>query len=486
MLLPSHGGELDQMISEKRSRRVLFVSYLFPPTGGVGVHRVSKFVKYLPQYEWNSSVLTVSNASVPLHDPSLTRDVPAGTLIRRAKTYEPGYALKAAVAGGNETTKRGNPLKKFAKNCARRLANSVLLPDAQILWHPRAYREGMKLLHDTHHDAIIATGPPFSSFLLGARLSRKTGLPLILDYRDEWDISNTYWENKGQGWFANTIQTRQQISVVRQADLIIATTPSSAAAIEDFARRHGSRAKVSYIYNGFDPDDYSSESPLAAARLTDPKAKFRLAFIGTLWNLNSIEPVVEALLKISREHPHLAETLELFLAGRRMPDQDAILDRLKETPVTVIRNPFVSHDDAIDMMRSADALLMLNSQLPKTQRIINAKTFEYMAAQRPMFVVAPRGDVWDIVRDLPGTTLCWPNDINDIAEKLLLALELHRCGERYAGATWNISCYKRSELTRQLALHLDQLVLEKSSAISRSHTARSESASILERPGSNP
>jgi len=446
------------MSSMTKPRRALFVSYLFPPTGGVGVHRVSKSVKYLPQFGWSSSVLTVSNASVPLHDPSLLRDIPAGTIIRRAKTYEPGYAVKAAVSGSQKSAGGRASITGFVKGLARRVANTALQPDSQILWHPHAYRDGLKLLAETPHDVIIATGPPFSSFLLGKKLSRKTGLPLILDYRDEWDISNAYWENKGQGRFANAVQNRQQSRVVRAADLILATTPSSAMAIEEFAFRNGSRAPVSFIYNGFDPDDWRTAPPDEALRLTDPNAKFRLAFIGTLWNLNSIEPVVEALLRISREQPALAERMELFLAGRRTGDQDAILDRLNGTPVSVVRHPFVSHDEAVALMRSADALLMLNSDLPKAQRIINAKTFEYMAARRPIFVVAPPGDVWEVVRDLPGTVLCAPGDQEGIVSKLLLTLELHRCGERFEGANWDISRFERGRLTAQLATHFDRIV----------------------------
>ncbi|SFH71732.1 glycosyltransferase [Planctomicrobium piriforme] len=468
------------MMFAQRPPRVLFVSYLFPPTGGVGVQRVSKFVKYLPQAGWESSVLTVSNASVPLHDESLVRDIPPGTLIRRAKTYEPGYALKTAVSGGNSKQGSAGGLVRAAKSVVRRIANTALQPDPQILWHPHAYREGLKLLQAAPHDAIIATGPPFSSFLLGAKLSRKTGLPLILDYRDEWDISNAYWENKGQGQFANWIQTRQQASALRTAQVILATTPSSAAAIEEFARRHGSTAKAMYIYNGFDPDDYPAATAVQA-RTGDSAEKFRLAFIGTLWNLNSIQPVVEALLKISAAQPVLAGTLEIFLAGRRTPDQEAQLDRLQGTPITVTRSPFVSHDEAIDLMRSADALLMLNSDLPKTQRIINAKTFEYMAARRPMFVVAPQGDVWDVVRDLPGTVLCKPADIDGIAEKLLLTLELHRCGERFTDATWDISRFERRQLTRELAKLLDQTVADAHAG----SAVTSPASGMVERPESH-
>lgn len=439
-----------------RHRRVLFVSYLFPPVGGVGVHRVTKFVKYLPEFGWMSSVLTVSNPSVPLIDGSLLKDIPPGTIIRRAKTLEPGYALKKAVSGGASGGGRANPIMTFVKGAIRRVANAVLQPDSQILWHYHAYRQGIQLLNDVPHDVIIATGPPFSSFLLGARLSRNTGLPLILDYRDEWDISNAYWENKGQGRLSNWIQHRQQSHAVRQADVLLATTPSSAAAVEDVGIRAGSKARATYIYNGFDPDDYPGNVPLLRRDYGAGTDRFRLAFIGTLWNLNSIEPVVQALLRLSERNSVLAGELELLLAGRRTADQEALLDRLNGSPIKVTRLPFVSHAEAISLMQSADALLMLNSDLPKAQRIINAKVFEYMAARRPLFVVAPQGDVWDIVRKLPGAAMFVPADIDGICEQLGMRIEQHRLGVTAESVPWDIDRFQRRNLAFELAELLNE------------------------------
>ena len=439
-----------------RFRRVLFVAYQFPPVGGVGVHRVTKFIKYLPEFGWESSVLTVANPSVPLFDESLNRDIPPGTLIRRAKTYEPGYGVKQAVAGDTQRTR--SPLawiQKCLRGAVRTCGNILLQPDAQILWHPHAAREGSRLLSDLPHDVIVATGPPFSSLILGAKLAHKSGLPLILDYRDEWDISNAYWENKQQGRLANWIQQRQQARVLKRAKRVLATTPSSAEAIEHTAQRAGSSAVVTSLYNGFDPDDYPHATSPEKENLGHGTDRFRLAFIGTLWNLNSIEPVVRALEQLTASQPNLAGQLELLLAGRRTPDQETLVDRLHETPVALTQLPFLEHSRAVQLMRSADALLMLNADLPQTQRIINAKTYEYMAARRPMFVVAPPGDVWDIVRDLPGTRLCRPADVDAIAENLALAIEEHRCGINHQDAVWDIARFHRRELTRQLADLLD-------------------------------
>ncbi|MCI0408957.1 MAG: group 1 glycosyl transferase, partial [Acidobacteria bacterium] len=176
------------------SRRVLFVAYQFPPVGGVGVQRVTKFVKYLPGYGWGTSVLTVANPSVPLIDQALLGDIPEGTLIRRARTWEPRYWMKAMVAAEKSAAVEGG-LVRQSRNVIRRTANLLLQPDPQILWVPPAVREGRRLIADVPHAAIVASAPPFSTFLVGRILARKSSLPLVLDYRDEWGLTNQLEQN---------------------------------------------------------------------------------------------------------------------------------------------------------------------------------------------------------------------------------------------------------------------------------------------------
>jgi glycosyltransferase involved in cell wall biosynthesis len=441
-------------------RRVLFVSYLFPPVGGVGVHRVTKFVKYLPQFGWDCSVLTVANPSTPLIDGSLRRDVPVSTVVCRAKTLEPGYGLKAAVgAGDSERTGLLALAKRAGKNLARRAVNTILQPDPQILWRPAALREGKKLLRETPHDAIIATGPPFSSLLLGATLARSSGVPLILDYRDEWGISNAYWENKQHNWVSNLIQKRMQFSAVRAAEVLLATTPSSAKELERTSEAAGSRARARFIYNGFDPDDFGVDSRHAARiNYGNGVDKCRLAFVGTLWKLNPIGPVVDGILHLAERRPDLAGRLEIVLAGRRTPEQDAELNRLNASPVKVVRQPFMAHDEAVRLMHDADALLLINADKPETHRIVNAKTFEYMAARRPIFVVAPRGDLWDVTASLPGTIQVAPSNPVEIAEGFVKLLERQAAGVEFDARVWDIARFERKRLAQELAELLDDVV----------------------------
>lgn len=442
-------------------RRVLFVAYAFPPAGGVSIQRVTKFIKYLPEFGWTSSVLTVANPSVPLLDDSLLGGLPPDLIVRRARTLEPGYAFKSSVAGGQGAAapSLAGRVRSLLAHAARTVGNLVLQPDPQILWRPDALRVGAALLHAVQHDAIIATGPPFSSLLLGQALSRRSGVPLVLDFRDEWTISNAYWENKQQGKFGNWLQGRMQRGALAAASLVLGTTPSTAAELSRLAAAAGSGSRVDYIYNGFDPSDYPPrEQHGPRVDYGHGTGNFRLAFVGTLWNLNPIAFATEGILRLAQRAPELAARLELVVAGRKTAQQDLILDRLAASPVKLTRLPFVAHKDAVRLMCDSDALLLVNADLPNTERIINAKSFEYMAARRPVFVVAPRGDLWDLLGGLPGTILCEPKDTAGIADGLAAAIARWQHGVSYDAEAWDLARFERRTLAGRLAGLLDETV----------------------------
>jgi glycosyltransferase involved in cell wall biosynthesis len=379
------------------------------------------------------------------------------------------------VAGGTEQAPGLlTRVRSGVRGAVRTAANSMLQPDPQILWRPDAIRVGLQLLRETPHDAIIATGPPFSTFLVGATLSRRTRLPLILDYRDEWSISNRYWENKGHGWLANRIQQRMQRSALRAADVVLATSPSSAGALAELADDAGSFARTTWIYNGFDPDDFhpgALPDGLAAAAEERSK-KFRLTCVGTLWNLNPVAPIVRAVRRLIQQSPALAAQLELVFVGRRTPEQEAELDQLNGTAVSVRRLPFVAHDQAVAAMLDADALLLLNADLPHAERIINAKSFEYIAARRPMVVCSPRGDLWNVLQDMPEVHLRRPADTAGIADDLADLLQRFAAEGRIPSTDGDISMFERAEQAGELAVLLDDLANDRPASMQRALVAQ--------------
>ena len=408
---------------ERRQRRLLLIAYQFPPVGGAGVQRVTKFVKYLPQFGWQVTVLTVKNPSVPILDESLLRDIPKQTILARAKTWEPGYAIKSLVARANTPSAPTfrSVIRSSIKNALRSLANGVLQPDPQILWVPDAIRMGRELLSSQTYDAILASGPPFSTFLVGRALSLRCGVPLAVDYRDEWDLANEYMENRKFGRMASFIQRRQQERVLRSASAVIATTQASAARLKSSLERAGSQARASCIYNGFDPDDFPAAANEQATRRSD--APLRVVYVGTLWKLTSMAPFGEALRALSNRLPDLGRRFKLVVAGRRTPEEQQSLDSLQAATGCVEQLAYVEHKDAVALMRSADILLANLADLPGTDRVLPAKAFEYLAVRRPILALTPRGELWSLLQQHPGTALFNPANVGDIAAFLEFSLE---------------------------------------------------------------
>ncbi len=430
-------------------RRALFIAYTFPPVGGAGVQRTTKFVKYLPQFGWDVSVLTVSNPSVPLRDESLCRDVPPSTHIVRARTLEPSYATKAALTARTVRPDGGSAIK----GALRGAVLGLLQPDPQILWNAQAFVIGLRALWEVPSDVIVASAPPFSSLLLGAALSRAANLPLVLDYRDEWGVSHKYWENRQLRGPSVAIQRAMESYGLRRARAVIATSPQSAAVLERLCRRARSSASVSHIFNGFDPDDFRTV-PTAAPRASD--ATFRLVYTGTLYNLMSPEPLVAAIEALAKERPDLAGRIELVFAGRHAAEQSARLSRAGR--VCRLRTlEYVSHPEAIALMGSADALCLLLSDVPGADRIIPAKLFEYIASHKPILAVAPRGDVWELLHSHPAAVACQPSDIAGIHRWLADVVER---GVRFPDRiVFDTAPFNRRLQAQRLASLLDAIVV---------------------------
>lgn len=469
------------IMSERNlSKRVLVVTYNFPPVGGAGVQRVTKFVKYLPQFGWEPTVLTTENPSVPVFDESLLADIPPQTVVVKARTLEPGYALKRFVSGGHEiqarrasegcenanagSNKSDNPslacranvaAKSLAKRVLRGTANLLLQPDPQVLWNSHAIEAGLRVLGQRKHDAIFVTAPPFSSFLIGAELARRTGLPLVLDYRDEWSISNSYLENKRLGWLSRTWQQHQQCLVVRAASALIATTRHSAESLQEVARAASSQPLVTHIYNGFDAEDFHDGIPPLPDSLMDSAGDatqpYKLAYIGTLWNLTSVEPVVRAVRQLAEQSPDLASRLELHFVGRRTAAQDEWLDQLGPLPCRVVRQAYLDHDAALRLMRSADGLCLLLSDLAEAGRVVPAKMFEYLAVRRPIFAIVPPGEASSLLQDCPFAFVHSPSDVEGLARRLGDEIERRRLGVSLPTGSWDASAFERSRQAEQLA-----------------------------------
>lgn len=434
------------------SRPVLIISYFFPPVGGAGVQRVTKFVKYLAEFGWQPVVLTVENPSVPLFDDSLLNDIPADVVVHKSRTLEPSYSAKQSVSASSDIGARGFSLSGSIKGLLRKVATLFLQPDPQVLWLPSAYRKACKVIRKHPVDVIFASAPPFSSLLLGALLANKFKIPLVLDFRDEWDISNSVWENKGAGRVSLAMQKRMQNYALKSAAAIIATTNLSAAALRMKTKALDSGATVECIYNGFDAADF----PVVEGKIVRAEDRYELAYVGTLWNLTSIAPLIQVLTKLSERRPDLAERLRLVVAGRRTAEQEAILSKVQGLPVDLVLHDYLDHNESISLIRKSHGLLLLLSDLDLARRVVPGKIFEYFATANTILAIAPEGEVWELLRGYPLAQCAEPADHDSVVEFLIAALESFPEWDTRAAVDFNASRFERRQLSAELAAVLEK------------------------------
>jgi glycosyltransferase involved in cell wall biosynthesis len=429
-------------------KSALIISYFFPPTGGAGVQRTVKFVKYLRDYGWQPVVLTVSNPSVPVFDASLQQDIDDRLEIIRTRTLEPDYKTKNSVSASSQGAARQRSPAAILKSAIRSLANVVLQPDPQVLWLPTAVKAGIRLAKREDISVIFVSAPPFSSLLIAALVSKYSGKPLVVDYRDEWDISNEVWENKMGGRFTQWLQQYMQAFVLRRASHVVATTLLSQSALANKVRQLGLSASVSCVYNGFDQADLRAlaETPRNAAG-----ARLVITYVGTLWNLTSIGPIVKALLALHAQSPALAAEIELRVVGRKTQEQQELLEQLRDSNVALVVHDYVSHKEAIGFMKDADVLLLLLSDLPVAARVMPGKTFEYLATGNHILAIAPAGEVWKVLDGYAGVACIEPGSETAIAGYFQQKLQEKQRGTLAVQTARDISRFERRQLTGELA-----------------------------------
>jgi glycosyltransferase involved in cell wall biosynthesis len=396
----------------------LVVSYAFPPTGGAGVARVLKLVKYLPEHGVHPSVLTVANPSVPIVDRSRERDLAPDLEIVRARTFEPGYAAKQAANVASVSANGAASLLGRAKRFAVQTARAALVPDAQILWQPGACAALARRLASpaTRPDLVCISGPPFSQFLLAPLARLAPGVAVVLDYRDEWSTWRTTYENSSRA--AALVGGPLERALVHSAHAITTATEAFRHnLLEQFPFLDP--ARVHAIPNGYDPDDYPADLP------APPRDRFVVTYAGTIFRLTSARGLLGAVRRLHRDVPELARHLHLRFLGRIV---EAELDAFEGVP-GVEKLGYVDHARVTPELAASHLVLCLLDDVPGAERIYPAKIFELMHLGRPTLTLAPPGELADLVRSQHMGDLVAPRDEAAIAAVLERHLRAFVAGE---------------------------------------------------------
>jgi glycosyltransferase involved in cell wall biosynthesis len=407
------------MIEPQVATHVLLVTYVWPPTGGVGVTRVLKLAKYLPGHGITPTVLTASNPSVPLIDPSLARDIAPDLAVVRARSFEPGYAVKQAAW---RTDSDGGAPAGGRRWVARRLAalaRQALIPDPQLLWQPGVLRAlAGRLSGPGRDDVVFITAPPFSTFLASpfVRLWRRAGL--VLDYRDEWTTLRSSYEMLARTtrWVGDPLER----ALVRCADEVtVATEPFR----EQLLRRFSflDPARVHTVPNGYDPDDFPRALP------APPTDRLVMTYAGTVYKLTSPGGLLRALRTLRQREPALAALLRVRFIGRIVETEQALFEGTEALGVE--RVGFVPKDEVLPALAASHVVLVIQGDEPGTERIYPGKMMEALYLRRPMLILSRAGAATELARRHSLGVCLPPGDDAAITTHLVRLLRDFRDGQ---------------------------------------------------------
>ncbi len=434
-------------------KRVLLISYYFPPAGGPGVQRVLKFVKCLRQYDWQPIVLTVRAGDFPARDESLMSDVPNEVPVYRVPAVEP-YDVYRRLTG--KQTSAALPVGLLAKgksaglmdSMARWIRANLFIPDARIGWILPVYRKGMQLIQRHNIRMIFSSSPPHSLQLAALNLARHTHLPWVADLRDPW-TEIYYYQDIHRSALTRSIDRYLEAKVVRTAAAVTTVSPFLADEINSLARG----TPIHFIPNGYDGADFRQSPP------AKEKDRFIVTHIGNLTPTQNTEALWKALSDLAREMEDFERDLRLQFVGTVPESVRASIRATWIDTFTAIED-YIPHPEAVSRMQRAAVLLLIIPDVPDNRGILTGKLFEYLAAETPILLIGPRdGDAAGILQAVHGEGAIDPEDGEAMKAQLRRLYQLWKKGNLSQAAPGKgVDRYERAALTGRLADIFDGLV----------------------------
>ena len=359
-------------------KKVLIITYYWPPAGGPGVQRWLKFVKYLPDYDIHPIVYIPENPTYPIVDSGLVDELPTDVTILKKKIVEP-YAWASAFSRENAKSISSGiiPNQKkqtFFQKIMLWVRGNLFIPDARVLWVKPSARFLTKFIQENGIDTIITSGPPHSLHLIGLELKQKLDINWLADFRDPWTTIG-YHKALKLGKYASEKHHKMESKVLKSADTIIVTSPTTKKEFERITTQ-----PIVVITNGYDV-----EKKLKVVL----DEKFTLAHIGSFLSDRNPKILWEVLHELILELPEFEKNFQLKLLGKVSQE---VLDTLVAYKLDqyVYNLGYVSHQKAIEEQRKSQVLLLIEIDSEDTKSIIPGKLFEYLVSERPILGIGPK------------------------------------------------------------------------------------------------
>jgi glycosyltransferase involved in cell wall biosynthesis len=370
---------LDRKIQMKR---VLIISYYWPPAGGGGVMRWLKMSKYLPEWGWQPVICTPENPDPSVIDESLLQEVPPESEILKVPIWEP-YDLYRTLMGKPKNVRfkaghiseasNGSWKDKFSVF----IRGNFLIPDPRVFWVNPAVRFLKKYLKENPVDLIVSTGPPHSMHLVALKLKKHYPAPWLADFRDPWTDIDFYHQLRLTR-LADKIHHKLEKKVLKTADVVTVVSPDIKRTTEALCGR-----SVHVVYNGYDPGDFGDIDQV-------DDSFFIISHFGAFNRDRNPTILWSAIADLCLERPSFKEKLKIKLVGQT---DSTIVNELGQLGLSgqleII--PHINHKAGLKYLGQSAVLLLPLNNAPNAKGILPGKMFEYIALCRPILAIGPAG-----------------------------------------------------------------------------------------------
>lgn len=425
-------------------KKLLIITYYWPPAGGPGVQRWLKFVKYLPEFNIQPIVYIPENPTYPIIDKGLESEVSDKAIILKNKITEP-YGF-ASFFGKNKTKKislgiiPNQKKQSFLEKTLLWVRGNLFIPDARFLWVKPSVKYLKKYIEENNINTIVTSGPPHSLHLIGLQLKKDLNVTWFADFRDPWTTIGYHKALKLSN-YASRKHKALEAAVLNSADTIIVTSKTTKTEFQALTSK-----PIEVITNGYDVEKIGKQ-PL--------DEKFTLAHIGSFLSERNPRILWKALNELVKENKDFKNDFQLKLIGAVSQE---VLDAIMEFKLTdfVLNLGYVSHQEAIEHQRKSQVLLLIEINSEETKSIIPGKVFEYMVSERPIIALGPEDSDFAEIITSTNTGVFFTYDEKEKLKALLLNYyELYQNNNLKVHAV-GLQQYSRKNLTEQLAKHISK------------------------------
>ena len=431
---------LNYTMSSKK--KVLIITYYWPPSGGSGVQRWLKFSKYLRDFNIEPVIYTVDNPSYPIKDTSLESEIPLGLEVLKQPIFEPNSFL--SIFGNNKKKESAgflNPNPTLLGRFFQYVRANYFIPDARKFWIKPSVKFLSNYLKNNEIDVVITTGPPHSIHIIGLALRDKFKIKWISDFRDPWTEID-YFQQLPLTKKANKKHHQLEQEVLEKSDMVIVVGET----MKKKFLKHNHNIEV--LTNGFDSYENSLTIEL--------DSNFSITHVG-LMNADRNPTILwEVLYEISSENIDFKNNLRIKFIGKI--DDTVIQDIQVFNTNNIVRIPYLDHDEVRKYQASSQVLLLSINHVPSAKGIITGKIFEYLQAKRPILGIGPEdGDAAAILKKTNAGNIVGFNNKVELKAAVLKLYKDFKEEKLFVKST-NIEQFHRKNITRQLAQVIKKVV----------------------------